>query len=79
MIASLGSEIFDINTISIVRPGIFKFQQPVHPMNTTPATFGHFIRAALENIAFAVRGNIEQIEEIAHKKTRYIEGYWWNE
>ena len=43
--------------------------QPVHPMNTTPATFAHFIRAALENIAFAVRGNIEQIEEITQKKT----------
>jgi autoinducer 2 (AI-2) kinase len=69
VLASLGSEIFDINTISIVRPGMFRFQQPVHPMNTTPATFGHFIRAALENVAFAVRGNIEQIEEITNKKT----------
>jgi autoinducer 2 (AI-2) kinase len=69
VLASLGSEIFDINTISIVRPGMFKFQQPVHPMNTTPATFAHFIRAALENVAFAVRGNIEQIEEITNKKT----------
>ena len=69
VLASLGSEIFDINTISIVRPGVLKFQQPVHPMNTTPATFAHFIRAALENIAFAVRGNIEQIEEITQKKT----------
>jgi autoinducer 2 (AI-2) kinase len=69
VLASLGSEIFDINTISIVRPGMFRFQQPVHPMNTTPATFGHFIRATLENVAFAVRGNIEQIEEITNKKT----------
>jgi len=69
VLASLGSEIFDINTISIVRPGMFRFQQPVHPMNTTPATFGHFIRAALENVAFAVKGNIEQIEEITNKKT----------
>ncbi len=69
VLASLGSEIFDINTISVVRPGVLKFQQPVHPMNTTPATFAHFIRAALENIAFAIRGNIEQIEEITQKKT----------
>jgi len=72
VLASLGSEIFDINTISIVRPGVFKFMQPVHPMNTTPATFAHFIRAALENIAFAVRGNIEQIEEITQKKTNRL-------
>jgi len=69
VLASLGSEIFDINTISVVRPGVLKFMQPVHPMNTTPATFAHFIRAALENIAFAVRGNIEQIEEITQRKT----------
>jgi autoinducer 2 (AI-2) kinase len=69
VLASLGSEIFDINTISVVRPGVLKFMQPVHPMNATPATFAHFIRAALENIAFAVRGNIEQIEEITQKKT----------
>jgi autoinducer 2 (AI-2) kinase len=69
VLASLGSEIFNINTISVVRPGAFKFQQPVHPMNTTPATFAHFIRAALENIAFAIRGNIDQIEEITQKKT----------
>lgn len=69
VLASLGSEIFNINTLSVVRPGSFKFQQPVHPMNTTPATFAHFIRAALENITFAVRGNIEQIEEITQKKT----------
>ena len=69
VLASLGSEIFDINTISVVRPGALRFMQPVHPMNTTPATFAHFIRAALENIAFAVRGNIEQIEEITQRKT----------
>jgi len=69
VLASLGSEIFDINTISMVRPGALRFMQPVHPMNTTPATFAHFIRAALENIAFAVRGNIEQIEEITQRKT----------
>lgn len=41
-------------------------------MNTTPATFAHFIRAALENIAFAVRGNIEQIEEITQRKTNTL-------
>ena len=72
VLASLGSEIFDINTISVVRPGVLKFMQPVHPMNMTPATFAHFIRAALENIAFAVRGNIEQIEEITQRKTETL-------
>jgi autoinducer 2 (AI-2) kinase len=68
MIASLGAEIFNINELNIVRPGIFTFQQPGHPMNTNPVTFGHFIRATLENISYAIRGNIEQMESIAHKK-----------
>jgi sugar (pentulose or hexulose) kinase len=37
-------------------------------MNTSPATFGHFIRSTLENVSYAIRGNIEQMEEIANKK-----------
>jgi len=69
MIASLGAEIFNLNEINIVRPGIFTFQQPGHPMNTSPATFGHFIRATLENVSYAIRGNIEQMESIANKKS----------
>ena len=69
MIASLGAEIFNLNEINIVRPAIFTFQQPSHPMNTNPATFGHFIRATLENISYAIRGNIEQMEEISNKKS----------
>jgi sugar (pentulose or hexulose) kinase len=68
MIASLGAEIFNINELNIVRPGIFTFQQPGHPMNTNPVTFGHFIRATLENISYAIRGNIDQMESIANKK-----------
>jgi len=69
VIASLGAEIFNINEISTVRPGLFTFPQPKHPMNTSPATFGHFIRATLENVSYAIRGNIEQIESIANKKS----------
>jgi sugar (pentulose or hexulose) kinase len=69
MISSLGAEIFNLNEINIVRPAIFTFQQPSHPMNTSPATFGHFIRATLENVSYAVRGNIEQMEEISNKKS----------
>jgi autoinducer 2 (AI-2) kinase len=69
MIASLGAEIFNLNEINIVRPGIFTFSQPGHPMNTSPATFGHFIRATLENVSYAIRGNIEQMESIANKKS----------
>jgi sugar (pentulose or hexulose) kinase len=69
MVASLGAEIFNLNEINIVRPAIFTFQQPGHVMNTSPATFGHFIRATLENVSYAIRGNIEQMEEISNKKS----------
>jgi len=69
VIASLGSEILNINEFSIVRQGLFTFQQPVHPMNDTPATFAHFIRATLENISYAIRGNIEQLETISNMKS----------
>lgn len=72
MVASLGAEIFNLNEINIVRPAIFTFQQPGHPMNTSPATFGHFIRSTLENVSYAIRGNIEQMEEIANKKNKEL-------
>jgi len=72
MIASLGAEIFNLNEINIVRPAIFSFQQPGHPMNTNPATFSHFIRAILENISFAIRGNIRQLEDISNKKSNEL-------
>lgn len=69
VLASLGTEIFDINKFSVIRPSGFTFDQPVHPMNTTPASFAHFVRAALENICCSIRGNIEQLEEVSHKQT----------
>lgn len=72
MIASLGAEIFNINELSIVRPGIFTFPQPGHPMNINPVTFGHFIRSTLENISYAIRGNIDQMEDIANKKNNEL-------
>lgn len=64
MIASLGSEILKIDDLSIMRPAIYSFNQPGHPMTTNPVNFGHFIRATLENISFAVKGNIKQVESI---------------
>ena len=62
--AFLGPEIMDVSNISIVRPGMFLFQQPSHPMNPKPPSFKHLVRSALENISFAIRANVELLEEI---------------
>lgn len=72
MIASLGSEILKINNLSIMRPALYTFNQPGHPMTTNPVNFGHFIRATLENISYAIRGNIEQVESILERKEEKI-------
>lgn len=67
--ASLGSEILNINELSVIRPGIFTFPKPGQPMNLNPPRFGNFVRATLENISYAIRGNIEQLETILDKKS----------
>lgn len=72
VIASLGTEIFNINALSVIRPSIFSFNQPVHPMNKNPASFADFTRASLENISYAIKGNIEQLEDVSKNKTRTI-------
>jgi autoinducer 2 (AI-2) kinase len=72
VIASLGTEIFNINTLSVIRTSIFSFNQPVHPMNKSPASFADFIRASLENISYAIKGNIEQLEEISKKNSQIV-------
>ncbi|RLF45552.1 MAG: hypothetical protein DRN29_06490, partial [Thermoplasmata archaeon] len=61
-------EIMNVGDISVVRPGIFYFQQPSHPMTSFSLSLKHCIRASLENIAFAIRANVELLEEIAGKK-----------
>ena len=69
VVSSLGSEIFNINELSIIRPSVIKFQQPGHPMNDKPASFAHFIRSNLENICYAIKGNIEQVEKVSNLKS----------
>jgi autoinducer 2 (AI-2) kinase len=61
LLAFVGPGIMNARSIS---RGIGGFITPL------PATGGknQFIRAILENMAFAVRANIEQITEVAHKK-----------
>jgi autoinducer 2 (AI-2) kinase len=72
VIASLGIEIFNINTLSLIRNSIFSFNQPVHPMNENPASFADFTRASLENISYAIKGNIEQLEEVSKNKSQSV-------
>jgi autoinducer-2 kinase len=60
--AYLGSMIWDLKSITpSARAGIF-FGFPLSPQNATP---GVFARAILENIAFALRGNFEQAQQVA--------------
>jgi autoinducer-2 kinase len=70
--ASLGSEISNIQELSTIRPSLFMFPKPTRPMNLNPPGFGHFIRATLENIAYAIRGNAEQLEAILKKKSNNL-------
>jgi autoinducer 2 (AI-2) kinase len=72
VIASLGTEIFNIQTLSVIRPSIFTFHQPVHPMNENPVSFADFTRAALENISYAIKGNIEQLRDVAKTDSEII-------
>ncbi len=72
VIASLGTEIFNINTLSVIRPSIFSFNQPVHPMNESPASFAGFTRASLENISYAIKGNIEQLEDVSKNSNEVV-------
>ncbi len=67
VLGSLGAEIFDIQKLQIIRPACFRFPQPMHPTNTSPATIGHFIRAVIENICYAIQGNLESLQRITLK------------
>ncbi len=62
--AFLGPSIMNQESFISVPPGVIYFPPPAHPMTESPVQAGHFIRAAMENIAFALRGNFEQISSI---------------
>lgn len=59
--AFLGPIVMDAKNLAAIRPGVFFFPPPVHPLTESPARAGHFLRASLENIAFAIRGNLELV------------------
>ncbi len=57
--AFLGPAIMDEKNFVSLRPGLFYFPPPVHPLTASPAQGTHFLRAILENIVFALRANHE--------------------
>ena len=60
-LAFLGPILMDEENFITVRPGVFFFPPPAHPLTESPVQAGHFFRAILENIAFALRGNMDRI------------------
>jgi len=68
---SLGPEIMDIQKMQIVRPGMFLFPPPANPV-VMPIDMGNFIRATLENICYAIRGNCDQLAKISGKSVKKL-------
>jgi autoinducer 2 (AI-2) kinase len=60
-LAFLGTAVVDEGKYYDVPPGIFHFPPPAHPVMAAPAQGRDFLRALLENIVFALRGNHEQV------------------
>ncbi len=58
---TLGPSIMDCQQITDVRQAQMIFPQPALPQ-VTPLSSSRMIHAVLENIAFAIRGNIDQLE-----------------
>ncbi len=62
--ALLGPAIMDARNFIVLRPALLLFPPPVDPVIAAPVEAGHLLRAALENVAYAVRGNLEQIVSV---------------
>lgn len=66
--ALLGPAIMDARNFLVLRPALFLFPPPVDPVIAAPVEAGHLLRAALENVAYAVRGNLERILSVTGAK-----------
>lgn len=62
--AMLGPTVMDARKLTVLRPGVFLFPPPTNPMVEKPASWGHLVRSALENIAYAIQGNLELLKSI---------------
>jgi len=63
-IAQLGPQIMDASDMATVRPALFFFPQPANPI-VTPITMNELARSLFENICFAMRVNLELLQEIS--------------
>ncbi|HEY75831.1 MAG TPA: hypothetical protein G4O00_06580 [Thermoflexia bacterium] len=66
VLASIGPSIADFSTLRIPPPSVFRF--PFLGMMEEPPTRGAFARAILENIGFAAKANLEQLEALTGRK-----------
>lgn len=55
-----------------LRPAVFHFPAPAHPLTASPAGAGHFLRAVLENIVFALHANYEQVLSVRPGRAEQI-------
>ncbi|MBC7264430.1 MAG: FGGY-family carbohydrate kinase [Chloroflexi bacterium] len=63
VMAVLGPQVADFSSLPFPPPSLFVF--PFVGALERPLTRGMFARAVLENVAYATRGNVEQLEEIS--------------
>lgn len=69
-IAQLGPQIMDASDMTTVRPAMFFFPQPANPI-VTPITMNELARSLFENICFAMRVNLELLQEISERAFEY--------
>jgi sugar (pentulose or hexulose) kinase len=62
--ALLGPQIMDASDMTTIRPSMFLFPPPASPI-VTPITLNDLARALFENICYAMRSNLELIQERA--------------
>lgn len=70
VMALLGPTIMDATDMTTIRPGLFLFPPPASPV-VKPATIKDFARALFENICYAIRSNLELIQQMANKTLHY--------
>ncbi|MFW9934163.1 MAG: FGGY-family carbohydrate kinase [Candidatus Thorarchaeota archaeon] len=63
-VALLGPQIMDATDMTTVRPSIFLFPPPTSPV-LTPISIKEISRALFENICYAIRINLERIQNLA--------------
>ena len=72
-IAALGPNIMDCHEMTSIPLGRIFFPQPTLPQ-ITPLDSANLIHAVLENIAYSIRGNCEQLEEYSEPKSIKVIG-----